>query len=609
MLLKPTKQRLFNDNIYGFDIETYSQKNKFYMGSIFSDSYQKVFYDKDEMIKEFKTSRFKGSLIAATNMGFDFDALFYKKEDHNFIPIFRGSDRILERGYIYKGRFQNRSPRCKGEKHRCSITFIDTLNYARLSVDKIGKILKLHKLKKPACLGRIPENKKERKELEIYNLRDSELSYRFLLFLYRSFYKLGATPKCTIASTAMSLYKNKYLKNIYWRHRPYQLLDQFKGYYGGRTEAFSRGYFEDYNYGDVNSLYPFVMQNEYPDPNSMRVCRFDDISMIDNYEGVSDVDIYCPDMEYPLLPYKTDDKVLYPIGSFSGWYSHVELRKAQELGYVIKKIRKTYYFKERCRPFYGYVNDLYSLRKKMKKDNDPMQIVVKLLMNSLYGKFGEKFIDKEEYIPMPKTAEELNRYDDFEIIQDSYIRIKKSFTFPKPHCFPIWALYTTAYARLKLYELILRYRPLYVDTDSVITKKNIIDTDELGGLKKEHNIEKGIIVKPKFYAIYDKRWIIKIKGVGRSLYYDDFWKILKGDKVQYQKFMKFKESLRRKMDPNEIITAEKMLDIEDNKREWGMPFDKKDLQYSRPLQLIDGQIKRKNLYKQDPIKIISEVYG
>ena len=31
----------------------------------------------------------------------------------------------------------------------------------------------------------------------------------------------------------------------------------FKGYYGGRTEIFKRGYFEGLNYYDINSFIPF----------------------------------------------------------------------------------------------------------------------------------------------------------------------------------------------------------------------------------------------------------------------------------------------------------------------------------------------------------------
>lgn len=39
--------------------------------------------------------------------------------------------------------------------------------------------------------------------------------------------------------------------------------------------------------------------------------------------------------------------------------------------------------------FSGYVNALYSLRKQYPK-NHPMNMIAKLLLNSLYGKFGQR---------------------------------------------------------------------------------------------------------------------------------------------------------------------------------------------------------------------------
>ncbi len=47
--------------------------------------------------------------------------------------------------------------------------------------------------------------------MDIYNLKDSEISYKFMRFLFDSFEELGASPKMTIASTSMSLFKNKFL--------------------------------------------------------------------------------------------------------------------------------------------------------------------------------------------------------------------------------------------------------------------------------------------------------------------------------------------------------------------------------------------------------------
>lgn len=580
-------QRNNTKGLYGFDIETYDNNKKFYCGSVVSDKIKMIFFDKNELIEFFKNPMFKNSYVAATNLGFDFMGVFHKTEEMtNFMLQFRGSDLIYAKTHINNKKFIRNNTKKKLK----NLTFIDTLNYAKLSVKQMGKILNLPKLEKPVCLGRLPKSKEEKQELVTYNLRDSEISYKFINFLFNSFSTLGASPKLTIASTSMSLYKNKYLNNTYFRHNTDKLIEEFKGYYGGRVEAFKRGEIRNVYYYDFNSLYPSVMLNEFPDPNTLRICYKDkNTSYIESYDGISDVDIYCPEMKYPLLPYRLNNKLLFPVGNFRGWYSHLELRKAMELGYVIKKIYKTYYFKENCRPFYNFVNDLYDKRIIYKKHDNPMENVIKIILNSLYGKFGQKFMNRDNWIPIPDTIEELHKIPYTEMIGD-YIRIKMEFTEPRSFCIPIWALYVTSYARLKLYDLILRSRPIYCDTDSVITEKEYQDSNKLGKLKLEFPIKYGVVVRPKFYGFVDKNnnERIKIKGLGTQLKYDEFTDFIQNPKTTYKKFMKFKESLRRGFTPNEIQDITKEMSLEDDKRAWESTFNFRELQDSKPLEIIDG---------------------
>ena len=178
------------------------------------------------------------------------------------------------------------------------------------------------------------------------------------------------------------------------------MKDLFKAYYGGRTETLKRGEVSDLNYYDINSLYPSVMHGcLYPDPNTMRITHKNSRKYIDMYDGVSSVEIHCPDsIKVPLLPYRYDNKLYFPRGTFKGWYSHVELRKAMDLGYILKHVEKTYYYKESCCPFVDYVSDIYAKRMKYKSEGSVMQLIAKLFLNSLYGKFGQKFEDRDLWI-------------------------------------------------------------------------------------------------------------------------------------------------------------------------------------------------------------------
>jgi len=586
--LSPTKFKPFSKEIYGFDIETYNKNKNFLFASIYKDDNNYWFFkDKESIIKFFKKFRFRNTIISATNLGFDFHGTFYNQpESKDFKLSYRGSDLLSASTYMKKsGEFSYRYQKDK-------LTFIDTMNYAKLSVEKLGKLINIPKLEKPSFIGRRPKNKSEWEYFKKYNLYDSKISKYALEFMIRSFNSFGANYKPTIASTSMSLFRNKYLKDNYYKHDTNILLEQFKGYYGGRTEAFSRGLIKNYNYYDFNSLYPSVMLNEFPDPNTLRTTFQNTIRYIEGYEGISFIDIAAPKSSYPLLPYRFNNKLLFPSGSFSGWYSHLEIRKALSLGYVVKKVRKTYYYTDTCYPFRDFVLDMYEKRQEFKKAGNPMEYTAKILMNSLYGKFAQKFTDRDNWIHADSVdLEEINKHDTVERVGD-YFRFTKKLSRPPIFSFPIWSIYVTAYARLKLYDYIIRSNPVYVDTDSLITKKEFIDSDKLGKLKLEMRIRKGVIVKPKFYALepYNKAAFVKAKGLGCRLSINAFIDLLLNPKCTYNKFMKFKESIRRGFIPNEIQEITKELNIEDDKRIWERPFDMHELQESRSIDIESNKL-------------------
>lgn len=576
-ILRKTQFLPNTKDIYGFDIETANNNKDFVLASIVGNGIKELFYDKRSFISFLKQKRFRGSIISASNLQFDFFGMMYNEpEIRDFNYLFRNSELIYAKTYLYDQKFNK-----KNKKGKKVTSFIDTMNYVKLSVSQLGDILGLPKLQRPDFIGKHPQTKEEWKELEQYNIRDSEISMKAIRFFYDTFELMGASPKLTIASTSMSLFKNKYVDDQFYVHDIPILLEQFEGYYGGNTHAYARGYIENYNYYDINSLYPSVMLNEYPDPNSLHITRKGDIGYIENCMGVSDVTIYCPYMRYPLLPYRTETKLLFPTGTFRGWYSHAELCRAIDLGYVIKDIHKTYYYTKECIPFREFVTDMYKKRLAFLETENNMQLVVKLLMNGLYGKFGQKFTNKDEWKIFDQTYEELLQYDSFERIGD-FIRIKKDMGIPSSFCFPIWALYTTAYARLKLHDYILRSDPIYVDTDSIVTKKSFPNSAQLGKLKLEYKIKSGIIVKPKFYCFNGKS---KIKGIMKRFDESEFKSLLDNPYHLYQKFTKFKESQRRSLTPNQIIATKKFLTLNDDKRVWKGDYSYSDIEFSEPIDM------------------------
>jgi hypothetical protein len=586
----PTKQKIFKKKIFGFDIETYDNNKEFLLASIYSDDFQKFYYTKEELLHDLRTKyMFRDAYIFATNLGFDFFGSFFNQP--YFSTLFRGSDLLMANTYFYHNDFCNKP--IQKDNHLKSLTFLDTMNYSKISVKTMGDIIGIPKLEHPSFLGNKPKNQDEWDIIHSYNMQDSRISYKFMIFMIKAIESLGGTFKNTIASTSLKLFTDKYLKTKYYINSTDLILEQLESYYGGRTEAFKRGSIgegadnKEYFYMDYNSLYPSIMHDEtFPDPNSVRVNYKDDYKYIDLFEGVSNVEIFCPDsINIPLIPVRTDTgKVIFPTGYIKGFYTHIEIREAVKLGYKIQRINKSIYFTKSCSPFKEFIDDLYNLRLIYKKENNPMEFIVKIIMNSLYGKFAQKFLDKDNWVHASTlTAEDLNKYHKIERKGD-YLHVTKD-NEPSGFCFPIWASYVSAYGRIRLYNSIIKHNPVYVDTDSLMIDHKIVDSKKLGELKLEMTIKKGCIVRPKFYALLDANnsEYVKIKGLGVHLTYLKFKGLLKYKRIDYTKFSKFKESVRRGFIPNEIIDTHKEFSLEDEKRNWGQLFNPDELQDSKPL--------------------------
>lgn len=78
-------------------------------------------------------------------------------------------------------------------------------------------------------------------------------------------------------------------------------------------------------------------------------------------------------------------KTIYPVGTWSMWIFSEEMYNASKYGYTFE-ILEGYKF-ERGIIFKNYVDFLYQLRQQYDK-SDPYNLIGKILLNSLYGRFG-----------------------------------------------------------------------------------------------------------------------------------------------------------------------------------------------------------------------------
>jgi hypothetical protein len=588
---KPLSSKIPIYNLFGFDIETTGNSNDFLMGSIVGDKISKTFWDKQEMISYFINNTFyHNTKIFATNLGFDILALMQETEYVKQLKLLLRGSKIIMARLPVKSRQDH-----GGQETKKQLTFLDTMNYYPYSVKDQGKIIKLDKLETPPYI--IEKRKPRENEMEYieqYNMRDSEITFRFASFLQSSFNSMGCKMKITSASTAMDLFKRKYLNQKMHQEDLKTMENEYKAYYGGRVEVFQRGLVKDANYYDFNSLYPSVMRNEYPDVSSSISESKGKISNIEDYHGISEIKITCPDnIDIPILPFRNKGKLSFPTGTFKGWYSHIEIRRALEMGYEIKEMHKQVYYTRNHHLFKQYMEDMYKIRKLKKENKDISELIIKLLMNSLYGKFGQKIYGHQKVYHMDNIGYEdiktMDKKGDVMIAGDWIYYTDLNPTFISSHIFPIYALYTTAYGRLKLYDAIKGCDPVYVDTDSIITKESLPESKELGMLKREYAIQEGIFIKPKMYGFMtdEGKSVIRIKGNNASFGwdYDRFKQFIDNPKTNQMLFSSFKMSNKKGISYNTISNTEKKFNLEDDKRIWKSSFDPLLCQNSNPINL------------------------
>ena len=346
-------------------------------------------------------------------------------------------------------------------------------------------------------------------------------------------FNVNLRKNMTLAQLAMDVFRTNYMKEPL---PTYQSREENirKSYFGGRTEIF-RLHGEDLRYYDVKSEYPYVMKHK-PMPIGIPITNYD--MKIDDY-GIAYATVTCPDDIYiPLLPHRGENgKLLFPTGTFDGWWCTPELKKAQEIGYKVE-VHWGYEF-EQGNIFTEYVDAMYTIKAESKKGS-PMYLISKLLMNSLYGKFGQRR-EREELVIFPTDTAGMEPIDFY---AETEIWVKKKESQSK-HILPAIASFVTSYGRLRIYEAIEEALAkggdvYYTDTDSLVTDVELSVGGELGDLEEEipEGIEEGIFLLPKMYALKLKNGeYVKCKGFPKMIEDDD------GKKKPLFKFSMFKHAL------------------------------------------------------------------
>lgn len=372
-------------------------------------------------------------------------------------------------------------------------------------------------------------------ELTVYCARDTDVVFDAVRMWSRFVTDHDLGPfRATQAGQALSAYTHRFLHHDVMIHTNRRALNlERSAYIGGRTEAFRIGSFEgDFHVLDVNSLYPFVMRdNVFPvaleafvsSSNGIGIRELASLAKVQCVVVAVGVSVGTETQR--IVPAVRDGRLLYPTGQFFTVLTTPELKMALEADIVVSIGDMCVY--KSAPIFTDYVTELYELRLRYKEEgNIVWHEIVKVFLNSLYGKFGQYNHTWE--------LEDINGISGTLVSVD--IDTGKRVTYRslggKTHrrstdrheawdSFPAIAAHVTGYARAHISRLVGRAGTVYYcDTDSLFVDKagmarvaSDIDPIALGSLKHELSGGNLVIRGLKDYTIGDKT---RLKGVRRN---------------------------------------------------------------------------------------------
>lgn len=377
-----------------------------------------------------------------------------------------------------------------------------------------------------------------------HNRNDTQ-ALHFIMKKFRDFVfditKLDMFQIITPASFAMKTFRTLMKEEIL---NPYLEYDKFqkknnpinkdiedfirKSYFGGRVEAYGNPKWDALVcYMDINSLYPTVMyKNKFPVGRPLKLEKLDLPSfmyVLNRFEGFVQCKIRVPKIKVQPLPYQSNGKLIFPYGVLEGIWAFPEIRLALKKGCTIEQIHECYYFTESKYLFKDYIDKFYPLKKAATEQG--IRTLVKLLLNSLYGKFGQRH-ERESPILVEINIEDIE--EDCKVsFYDGHcykheLSVSESF---KPFMLVHIAAYVTSYARCLEYSYLdAANKVYYCDTDSFVIPIEDIGlytiTDDLGSLKAEWTGH-FVCFAPKVYY-YDgvdgkgrQEKVLKAKGISK----------------------------------------------------------------------------------------------
>lgn len=403
------------------------------------------------------------------------------------------------------------------------VTLLDNGNIFAGALENWGRVFQIPKLE-------IDFNTCTRSELENYCRRDVEIMVK----AWQAWMEFITVNECggfreTVGATAFNAWRSVYMNRPVYVHKDKSVLQlERSAYHGGRVEVFYQGRLEGdhYYYLDINNMYGYVMKsNKFPvglqgHSHTLGLRRM--ITYLERYAVIARVIV---NTDEPVFITKHNGFTCYPLGRFETVLTTHELIYALQAGYLESVLEFAWYKQDYL--FRDYIDQFYQLRLKYRKsDNRGFESICKLLINSLYGKFGQTGLQQfiigqvpyNEVWHMPVIhAQTGERY--YQTALGGTV-LEEHHQGESYHAIPAIAAHVTADARLYLWTLIQRaglHNVYYCDTDSLIVNslgyynlEHLIAENTLGKLKIETQSSYLIVNAPKDYEMENR---LKIKGI------------------------------------------------------------------------------------------------
>lgn len=398
-----------------------------------------------------------------------------------------------------------------------------------------------------------------------YCIKDAELTKRLADYFWDIIYKrLNFYPKSPMSKGKLS---EEYFLHVCKvpaiNHIPEKVVQTaYESFYGGRFELLKRGYAEKIYCYDIKSAYPAEIAN-LPNFSKGKFVKVKEVNP-DAYTGFYKCKVMAYEENFSPFKLKLNAGLnLYPNGTFNQFLTKKEYdfyersfgNSAINVEYGYEWIPKTLEY-----PFKSEIERLYQW-KDSEKDED-IKYCVKIILNSLYGKFIQVSGDNNT------TGRLFN---------------------------PLYAALITSGCRVKILELGLQrpYSVISFSTDSVISQEKLSVPLEakLGDFQKDFEGQ-GVFVMSDVYNLWNdetKKVKSKLRGfsIASTKDYDNAETYLKDilnkmDSSIYEYFTNRPYHLgecllhvkkRKITDINKFAQIKKQIDINgDKKRMWEKEF-------------------------------------